>query len=209
VNWLGLIATAVVLAPGYSKLDFPAPMPGTYNLPVLWAAADADVLTSEDEAVRLHELMGDKAVIMSFIYTSCGDVNGCPLATFVLSQLQEPIQSDPALNNRVRLITISFDPMRDKPEVMAAYGHRFRNESFDWRFLTTASSQALAPLLQDYDQFTQPATEESSNVISHVLRVFLIDERKQVRNIYNTSFLHVDSVMSDLRTIVAEPSGDQ
>ena len=85
MNWPGLIAAAVVLAPGYSKLDFPAPVPGTYDLPVLWAAADADVLTSNDKAVRLHEFMGDKAVIMSFIYTSCGDVNGCPLANNCLN----------------------------------------------------------------------------------------------------------------------------
>ena len=208
MNWLGLIASAVVLAPGYSKLDFPAPVPGTYDLPVLWAAADADVLTSNDKAVRLHELMGDKAVIMSFIYTSCGDVNGCPLATFVLSQLQEPIRADPTLRDRVRLITISFDPGHDKPAIMAAYGGSFREENFDWRFLTTASSQALTPLLQDYDQFTQLASEESSNVISHVLRVFLIDEQKQIRSIYNTSFLHVDTVLSDLRTILGEGSVD-
>jgi len=41
-------------------------------------------------------------------------------------------------------------------------------------------------------------------VISHVLRVYLIDPEKQVRNIYNTSFLHADSVISDLRTVLAE-----
>jgi hypothetical protein len=62
----------------------------------------------------------------------------------------------------------------------------------------------LAPLLRDYDQFVQPADENSANVISHVLRVYLIDEQMQVRNIYNTSFLHVDTVLSDLRTIVGE-----
>ena len=120
MNWLVLTAAAVVLAPGYSKLDFPPPVPGTYELPSLWEAADANVLTSDGKDVRLHEMMGDMAVVMSFIYTSCSDVNGCPLATFVLSQLQQPIQADPALRNRVRLITISFDPVHDKPSVMAA-----------------------------------------------------------------------------------------
>jgi cytochrome c peroxidase len=204
VNWLVLTAAAVVLAPGYSKLDFPPPVPGTYELPSFWEAADADVLTSDGQDVRLHEMMGDMAVVMSFIYTSCSDVNGCPLATFVLSQLQEPIQADPVLLNRVRLITISFDPVHDKPSVMAAYGSSFRREKFDWRFLTSTSPRALAPLLEDYDQFIQPASNDPSNVISHVLRVYLIDEEKQVRNIYNTSFLHVDTMLSDLRTILGE-----
>ena len=147
--------------------------------------------------------MGDKAVVMSFIYTHCNDVNGCPLATFVLSQLQEPIQADPVLKDRVRLLTLSFDPHRDTPAVMASYGRSFRAKEFDWRFLTCASEADLTPLLAGYDQSTQ-FSEGEDGVISHVLRVYLIDPDKRVRNIYNTSFLHADTVLSDLRTVLAE-----
>jgi cytochrome c peroxidase len=34
--------------------------------------------------------------------------------------------------------------------------------------------------------------------------VYLIDPDKRVRNIYNTSFLHADTVISDLRTVLAD-----
>ena len=78
-----------VLAPGYSALEFPAPAPGTYKLPPLGEAADGALVDSSGAAVRLHDLYDGKTVVLSFIYTSCPDVNGCPLATFVLSQVQE------------------------------------------------------------------------------------------------------------------------
>jgi cytochrome c peroxidase len=39
-----------------------------------------------------------------------------------------------------------------------------------------------------------------------VLRVFLIDREKRIRNVYSSSFLHADSVWSDVRTILAEKS---
>lgn len=194
---------AEVLAPGYKALDYPAPVPGSYRLPALWPAGNGQVLDSTGRATQLHALMGDKAVVMSFIYTQCNDVNGCPLATFVLSQLQAPIQADPTLKNKVRLLSLSFDRQRDTPAVMAAYGKSFRDDDFDWTFLTTASDADLALLLADYDQSTQ-LMAGADGVISHVLRVYLIDPEKQVRNIYNTSFLHADSVISDLRTVLAE-----
>ena len=44
--------------------------------------------------------------------------------------------------------------------------------------------------------------EGEDDVISHVLRVFLIDKSRQVRNIYNTSFLHAETVLSDIRTVL-------
>jgi cytochrome c peroxidase len=192
-----------VLAPGYTRLEFPAPVPGTYHLPPLWEAADGQVLDTAGKPTRLRALMGDKVVVMSFIYTQCNDVNGCPLATFVLSQLQAPIQLDPALRDQVRLVTLSFDPQRDTPEVMASYGRSFRQEDFDWSFLTCASSSELAPLLASYDQSTQ-FIEGEEDVISHVLRVFLIDKSRRVRNIYNTSFLHAETVLSDIHTVLGQ-----
>lgn len=192
-----------IRAPGYTSLSYPVPEPGTYRLPPLWEAADGDLLDSDGEPVRLHDLLQDRLVVMSFIYTHCNDVNGCPLATFVLSRLQGPIRQDPDLRRRVRLVTISFDPERDTPDVMGAYGQHFSEEGVDWQFLTGASPAELAPLLQAYDQSMQ-FSEDSAGVISHVLRVYLIDAEKRVRNVYNTSFLHADIILSDLRTILAD-----
>jgi hypothetical protein len=39
---------------------------------------------------------------------------------------------------------------------------------------------------------------------SHILRVYLIDQRSQIRNIYNLSFLHPDILVNDVKTLMME-----
>ncbi|MGI9233866.1 MAG: SCO family protein [Woeseiaceae bacterium] len=193
-----------VLAPGYSALSFPAPAAGSYSLPSLGEAADGALLDSRGAPATLHGLYNDKTVILSFVYTSCPDVNGCPLATFVLSQVQERISSDERLADKVRLVSVSFDPANDSPDIMANYGKSFRRRNVDWRFLTSASEEHLTPILNDYDQAVirdVGPDGEPIGSMSHILRVFLIDTNKQIRNIYSPSFLHPDILLADIKTV--------
>ena len=43
----------------------------------------------------------------------------------------------------------------------------------------------------------------------HLLRVYLIDLQKQIRNIYSVSFLHPDILMNDLETLLMESRTNQ
>ena len=115
-----------VLAPGYAELSFTAPPVGSYELPAVGYASDGEVLASSGEPLALASLLGEKPVLMSFVYTTCDDVNGCPLATFVMSQVANRIAADKALAGKVRMISLSFDPRHDTPEVMRDYGSNFR-----------------------------------------------------------------------------------
>lgn len=191
----------VVKAPGWGDLEFEAPVPGTYALPPLRAAADGAVLDEDGRVRRLHDFLGDRIVLLSFIYTTCSDVNGCPLASYVLKRVQDAALGDARLRDSVRLVSVSFDPEHDTPAVMKAYGARLRAADFDWPFLTTASVADLQPILDSYDQFV---VRDESGAISHVLRVLLIDRERRVRNIYSVSFLHPDTVLADVRTLLLE-----
>ena len=202
-------AEQVVLAPGYTELTFNAPEPGSYQLPSLGKASDGVVLTSKGKASRLQELTGDKFVLLSFIYTSCNDVNGCPLASYVLNKVQRRVQQDAALRNYVRLLSISFDRVNDSPAILAKYADNFREGDFDWQFLTTPSDEALAKILEAYNQFVIEDLNEAGEKIgtlSHILRVYLIDQDREIRNIYSVSFLHPDIIVNDIRTIVSDHS---
>ena len=217
--WAGLATAAphhsppekVILAPGYAELTFTPPLVGSYSLPVLGDAADGEVVNEASESVRLHQLLGDKFVLFSFIYTNCSDVNGCPLASYVLSKVQDAVRGDDRLSDYVRLISLSFDRSNDTPEVLARYAGNFRKEDFDWQFLTTSSDTRLNSILRDYDQFIIEDVNESGKKvgsISHILRVYLIDQHRRIRNIYSVSFLHPDIIINDILTIV-KASGRQ
>lgn len=199
-----------VLAPGYQDLEYDPPAPGSYSLPVLAPAGDGNVVDTNGQRLQLDRLLGGKIVALSFIYTHCDDINGCPLATFVFSTVQNRVASSGNLRDKVKLISLSFDPANDTPAVMAAYGKNFIKDGFDWQFLTTRSERELAPLLTSYNQFIRRDVDENGRSIgtfSHILRVFLIDKQKRIRNIYSMSFLHPDTVVNDIRTLLMEDAG--
>jgi len=200
-------ADSAVLAPGYSPLAFKAPQAGSYTLPVIDLAADGMVLSTTTQSQNLHDLMADKVVLLSFIYSTCSDVNGCPLATGVFHKINRRLQQDPEIAKKVRLLTLSFNPLHDTPEAMGHYAEGFKNDLVDWQFLTTASEQKLQPILDQYQQNIQKIYDKQgqfTGTFSHILRVYLIDKNKQIRNIYSVSFLHADTLVNDVKTLLNE-----
>ncbi len=93
---------APALAPGHAALPYAPPKPGSYALPVLGEAADGAVLASSGQATTLHGLYAGRIVLLSFIYATCDDVNGCPLATMVLHRIQSALKDRPELKDRLR-----------------------------------------------------------------------------------------------------------
>lgn len=198
-------ADSVVLAPGYGELLYTPPAPGTYALPPLGNAVDGAVLDDSGTALRLHEVLDGKLVLMGFIYTHCPDVNGCPLASYVMKQVQARLAQEPQLMPHVRLVSLSFDPELDTPAAMRDYARHFRREGADWRFLTTRSEADLQPILEGYGQFRQKMygpDGDYAGSMSHILRVYLIDRDKRIRNIYSAGFLHADTVINDVKTLL-------
>ncbi|WP_446808692.1 SCO family protein [Methylomonas sp. 2BW1-5-20] len=194
------------LAPGYTELPFKPAKPGTYTLPIINPAADGEVITTNNQTKKLHDLMGDKIVILSFIYAACSDVNGCPLATQVLHKISRQLQKQPELADKLRLLTLSFNPTQDTPEMMRHYGEGFKTGDFDWQFLTTRNETALQPILDGYQQNVQKVYDDKgyfTGTFSHLLRVYLIDKDKNVRNIYSVDFLHADTLINDVKTLLA------
>lgn len=190
---------------GYSALPYSAPQSGSYQLPSLGLAGDGLVLDTENKSKKLHDLMGDKVVLLSFIYATCSDVNGCPLATSVLYKIKNRLSKEPKLAKQLRLLTLSFNPQHDTPEKMAHYGKGLQNTGLEWQFLTTRSEQDLQPILQSYQQNVQKIFDKNgrfTGTFSHNLRVYLIDKNKQLRNIYSVDFLHPDTLISDIKTVL-------
>ena len=195
------------LAPGYGSLPFTPALPGTYQLPPLGLAADGKVVNTDNKDLALYDLVGDKIVLLSFIYATCSDVNGCPLATMVLHKIKTHLQKEPALAKTLRLVTLSFNPEHDSPEVMSHYAAELQGSGVEWQFLTTRSERELDPILQHYPQHTQKVDDaqgQFTGTFSHNLRVYLIDKNKQIRNIYSVSFLHPDTLINDVKTLLAE-----
>ena len=74
-----------------------------------------------------------------------------------------------------------------------------------WRFLTAPSEAEIAPVLGDYGQDVRPPLgdeQEAGGRLSHVLKVFLVDGDRRVRNIYSAGFLDVRILLHDAATVL-------
>jgi protein SCO1/2 len=201
------LAHHVELAP----LDFVPPAPGSYVLHRIMPAPEGTVVGLDGRAVPLSRYTRGQITLLGFIYTTCVDPLGCPHAYRVFDALKESIAATPALHGKVRFVTLSFDPARDTPQVMARYaGSRVRDTGagLRWYFLTTRSARELMPLVEGFGQDIEVTLERSNGkprrALSHVLKVFLIDAAGEVREIYSSEFLHPQMVLNDIRTLLLE-----
>jgi cytochrome oxidase Cu insertion factor (SCO1/SenC/PrrC family) len=191
-------------------LEYEPPAPGTYQLHRIMAAPDGEVLGLDGRAQPLRHFTRERITLLGFIYTTCIDPEGCPFASRVFDTLRPALAARPDLRDRVRLVTLSFDPLRDTPAAMRQYaGPRARAAgSPPWIFLTTRSTSALRPLLDGFGQDVRVTVDRVASPprreISHVLKVFLIDPAGMVREIYSTTFLHPRTVLNDIETLLME-----
>jgi cytochrome c peroxidase len=188
--------------------DFVAPAPGSYALPVIQAAADGWVLEGSQLPRRLSRYTQGAITLLSFVYTYCSDPVGCPLAYATFDTVKRRVVADPALRGRVRLVSLSFDPGNDTPDAMRVYGgEHARSTALPWHFLTTYSTKFLKPILDDFGQDVDIELDPQgrpTRARTHLLKVFLLDAKGQVREIYSTAFLHVDVIVNDIKTLALE-----
>lgn len=193
-----------------AALDFVPPAPGTYRLPAIQAAARGAVLDTAGKVRALAEFTRGRLTLLGLVYTRCADPDGCPRAALAFQEVRELLRDSPDLERRVRLVSLSFDAVHDTPAVMRAYGARSRGRQrgADWIFLTTRSPSAVAPILEAFGQDLRVDTGSSaapgSEDFTHALKVFLIDARGAVREIYSTTFLMPRMIVNDLQTLALE-----
>ena len=201
------ITNAEIPAVGYSNLNFDPPKPGSYKLYKISKAEDGIIIDQNNEPHSLHKMMHNKITLLGFVYLNCSDVNGCPLTAFVVQQLKNEVQKVENLYGNVKIISLSFDPKRDTPEYLKKHANHMGADGDIWTLTTTSDEDMLQPLLEKYNQPIQIIYDKEGNEtgeINHVLRVFLIDRNKQIRNIYSTAFLHKDILLNDIKTILLE-----
>ncbi len=186
---------------------FPIAAPGSYRLPPIKRAAGGFVL---DEAGRRHDLadlLHGRTTVLAFVYTRCGDI--CPTATLDMSQLQDLAAKDLRLSRGTRLITMSFDPEHDTPEVMGEFAAHWRSRDHaapEWLFLTAPDRETIAPTLAAFNQRVdrKPDPASPGGPLNHIFRAFLIDDEGVIRNIYSFDFFDPQLVINDVKNLMIE-----
>jgi len=144
--------------------------PGSAELP-----NNVTMETAFEESFEFADLP-KRARLVEFMYTKCPDV--CPITTLEMSQLRHSLEAEGVFGEDIEFITITIDPKRDTPEVLAEYASRFEVTSSDegWIFLT--GSEEDTKKIADSLGFLY--RDPGSGDIVHSTFTYLMDENNNL-----------------------------
>lgn len=129
-------------------------------------------LTGQDgKTFKLSDLRG-KVVVLTFIYTRCPMPDFCPLMDRKFSALAQSLGAFPNRAGDIRLISISFDPENDTPEVLRKHAAIRGATPPLWSY-AVASHDELARVAPRLGLFFGPDGKE----IAHNLCTAVIDPK--------------------------------
>jgi protein SCO1/2 len=143
--------------------------PEPKRLEVGQAVPDFSMTTQDGKQVKLSDLRGN-VIVLTFIYTRCPLPDFCPLMDRKFSELAQRIGAIPERALRIRLISLSFDPEHDTPEVLAKHA-RIRGAAPPLWSFAVAAHEELAKIAGPLGLFYDPHTNE----IAHNLCTAIID----------------------------------
>ncbi len=107
---------------------------------------DFALINQDGQRIHLRSYQGD-VLLVTFIYTRCPFPTFCPLVSQNFAKVYARLRKDPAMDSRkIRLLTISFDPKHDTPEVLKRYAARFNgttggNPFARWEFAAVPAKE--------------------------------------------------------------------
>jgi len=96
---------------------------------------DATLVDETGRPRRLADWRG-RVLAVTFIYTRCPLPNFCPLLDRHFKTVQTQVHQDSRLRDRVQLLSVSFDPEHDSPEILAGRAAALGADPAAWHFLT-------------------------------------------------------------------------
>jgi protein SCO1/2 len=155
------------------------------------------LLDQDDQPLALPSWRG-QAVVVTFIYTRCPLPQFCPLMDRRFAEIQSLARGDAALQGKVRLLSISFDPATDRAAVLRAHAVKAGADPAVWRF-ATAEETVVDRLAAT---FGVNVIREKDGTITHNLRTAVIDAGGRVVSIHDSNAWSATSIVDELKAAV-------
>jgi protein SCO1/2 len=168
---------------------------GGERLPAIGPAADF-ALTRETGAPFTRRDLDGKVAVVTFIYTSCGDV--CPLLTQKLVGIQD--QLGERFGQDVFFVSITLDPEVDRPDVLRSYAQAMGCDPAGWAHLT-GTTEEIAKVAHGYGVVS---AKRPDGEVVHNLLTSISDRGGTLRVQYLGTAFDPDEFEHDLRDLMAE-----
>jgi protein SCO1 len=132
-----------------------------------------DVALIDQNGTRFSlDVYRGRVLLVDFIYTDCPTI--CGVLGSNLAQVVDLLSREGGVLQHVNLLSISFDPARDGPRELSAYGARFGAIPPRWRVAVPATAEGLRTLLKTFGVVIIP---DGFGGFTHNGGIYLIDRQ--------------------------------
>ncbi len=151
-----------------------------------------------DQAGRARQISfwRGRALAVTFIYTRCPYPTFCPLMDRQFAAVQTRVLADPALAAAVHLLSVSFDPDYDTPEVLARHAASLGADPAVWSFATAPRDEVDRFAARFGVSIVRGPTPAD---FAHTLRTAVIDREGRLASLYPGNAWGPDQIVRDLR----------
>lgn len=177
-------------------VQFHPPNPGDH-------VPDFKLLNQSGHMIHLGQFRG-RVLLMTFIYTRCPLSTYCPRMSRNFAQIDKALAADPKLYAKTHLLSVSFDPKYDTPQVLRSYGGaytgNYSKETFrHWDFAAPPEAD-LSKVLQFFDVGVTP---EKDRTITHSLSTIVIAPDGKLYKWYPTNDWTPDQLLDDIKELLS------
>ena len=163
---------------------------------------DFELTNQDGKRITAKDFRG-KTLVMTFIFTRCPDREFCPMMSLNMSDLEKIVRQNPELKDRVKLLSVTFDPEYDTPEVLRKYGAGYlgnaEQPNFDiWQLATGTAAQ-----VSRVSEFFGIKTSKKGERVVHNLSTAVIARDGKVLKIYAGNDWKPADILKDLQTPAA------
>jgi protein SCO1/2 len=162
---------------------------------------DVELVNQDGETIRIGDYRG-KAILLTFIYTRCPLPDFCPAMNKNFDAIEEALAADAELYGRTHLLSISFDPEFDTPELLRTFAlqrHTITEETFDhWEFVTGTHENLR---ILGYELGLVYRAAENEEEIVHNLRTALVAPDGTLAKVYTGNEWTPEQAVADMRDV--------
>ena len=163
------------------------------------------LLNQSGKTIHLAQFRG-RVVLMTFIYTRCPLADFCPRMSSNFAEIDKALAADKSMYDRTHLLSVSFDPKYDTPQVLRSYGGahtgKFTEEDFKhWDFAAPALEEL--PKVEQYFDVGLTGDSSDPGSIQHSLSTVLIGKDGKVLAWYPTNDWKTGDVLSAVKSAAA------
>jgi protein SCO1/2 len=133
-------------------------------------------------------------LVFTFFFTSCPYPLFCPKLSSLFEETEKKLLAMTNAPAKWQLISISFDPTNDSPEVLRNYAARYHYDPKHWTFVTGD----MIDLIAISDEVGEEFSRSPEAGVTHNLRTVVLDAQGRIQKIYHNNEWTADDLVAEI-----------